>query len=71
MVLLVVLLVNAVAATATAVTTAVLPENDESHDEEYTAVVIEKRLKNMLVRSLVVVVGIILVANLFTVCVNM
>jgi hypothetical protein len=51
--------------------TAVLPENDESQDEEYTAVVIEKRLKNILVRSLVVVVGIILVANLFTVCVNM
>ena len=27
----------------------VVPENDESQDEEYTAVVLEKRLKNTLV----------------------
>ena len=46
---------------------AVLPENDESHDEEYTAVVLEKQLKNILVLSHVVGV----VYNLFAVCVKM
>ena len=43
---------------------AVLPENDESQDEEYTAVVLEKRLKNILVLSLVVVVTVIVVYNI-------
>ena len=49
---------------------AVLPENDESRDEEYTAVVLEKRLKNTLVLSPVVIV-IVIIDNLFAVCVNM
>jgi len=47
---------------------AVLPEENESHDEEYTAVVVlEKQLKNIIVRSLVVVVIVIHNTTLFAI----